>query len=63
MEPEVGMDQLQVFSAWEKGCPSSSPRGTTPGLPSTKRISVLGTASLKQLDSEWMLNASFEEAV
>ena len=57
------MNQLQVFSTWEKGCPSSSPRGTTPGLPSTKRISVLGTASLKQLDSEWMLNASFEEAV
>ena len=43
--------------------PQQFAQGNHPGLPSTKRISVLGTASLKQLDSEWMLNASFEEAV
>jgi len=60
--PEVGLSQLQVFSAWEKECPSSSPRGTTPGLPNTKRISVLDTDSLKQLDFERMLDASYEES-
>ena len=56
------MNPTQVFSAWEEECPSSAPRGTSPGLPNTKRISVLDTASLKQLNFERMLNASCEEA-
>ena len=42
--------------------PQQCAQGISPGLPNTKRMSVLDTASLKQLKFERMLNASCEES-
>ena len=42
--------------------PQQCAQGISPGLPNTKRMSVLDTASLKQLNSPLMINAPCEEA-